>query len=136
MSQHQNGQEPIPLYKSHEGTLRISGSTVPRRAGLCAFHYLHEKVPSVEFLAIGANANHNAMKAMGIFLKKVEEENNGEVTVSFQPRRYKTVVYEGNESKLTDCVVWYTVIHALTDDNENDDPEQPAEEGTKDSPGI
>lgn len=118
----------IPLYRSHPGTLRISGSTTPRKAGLCAFHYLHENVPSIEFLAIGANANHNATKAMGIFLLKVEEEMRGEVTISFQPRRYKTIVDEAGKSVPKDCVVWETVIH-IPSEIANDEPEKKEEEG-------
>lgn len=105
----------IPLYQSHLGTLRISGSTAPRKAGMCAYHYLNEGVESVEFFCIGANANHNAMKSMGIFMLAVEAETNKQVTISFQPRRYRTVVVEEGQESFKDCVVWRTVIHAKAD---------------------
>lgn len=116
----------LPLYRSHPGTIKVSGSTTPHGAASCAFKYLHEGVESVEFLYIGANAGHIAMKIMGTLLDMVEQRSGGTTTISFQPRRYRTVVLESGDDRIKDCIAWYTVIHTI-DDTANDTKEEETE---------
>ncbi len=104
----------IPLYKPHEGTVKISGSTVPRGAGRCAFFYLQRGL-SVEFFCIGANANQQAMKAMGIFMNMVNQDadfQSKRLSVAFQPLRFLTdtvdAASQGHREK--DATVWKTFL--------------------------
>ena len=105
---------PIPVYKPHEGTVKISGSTVPRGAGRCAFYYLQRGLP-VEFFCIGANANQQAMKAMGIFMNMVnenEEFKKRRLSVAFQPLRFMTdtIDIRTQDHRDKDATVWKTFL--------------------------
>lgn len=75
----------VEVYKEHSGTIRVSGGTLPKSAGKCAFYYL-QKGLMPDFLVIGGNANQQATKAMGVFCFMVK--NSPEFTgiqVAFQP---------------------------------------------------
>jgi hypothetical protein len=104
---------PPERYKSHGGTVKVSGRTVPKKTGRFAFHLLRNRIFPIDFLCIGANANQQAMKSMGVFLHIVEHspEERG-ISLAFQPLRYmvETVDSETGEHKDKDCVVWRTVI--------------------------
>ena len=106
----------IPLYAEKEGTVRVSGSTLPRKAGRCAFYYLQRGLP-VEFFCIGANANQQAMKAMGIFRELVDEcpDFTGN-SVAFQPLRVRTHTVDptNGDQKDKDAVVWRTLMVTAT----------------------
>lgn len=101
------------IYVPHEGTLRVSGITNPRKCGRCAHFYLNQGVKIIDFFCIGANANQQAMKSMGIFmvLVKKEMESKG-ISVAFQPLRFRTetVNQSTQEMEFKDSTVWRTVI--------------------------
>lgn len=116
--------EKIEIYKPHPGTLKIAGGTIPKKAGICAYHYFHRGITPIDFFVIGANANQQAMKAMGVFKFRAEEESRladkGECplfTISFAPLRFHTVTENEttHEEKEKDAVVWRTVITPNTD---------------------
>ena len=120
-------QKPsYPLYQAHAGTLRIAGCTLPRNASKCAYHYFERGIWPIDFLVIGANANQQAMKAMGSFRHRVEQDssrrnsNNGATfTVAFIPLRFHTdtesaVTHEHIEK---DATVWRTVLFSDTENN-------------------
>ena len=102
----------VEEYVLGEGTIKVSGSTIPKRAGRCAFFYLKNGKNPIDFFCIGANANQQAMKSMGVFLHIVRETYGDELSVSFRPLRYKTMTndMQTQEKKFKDCVVWRTVI--------------------------
>lgn len=108
-----NQEVELEEYKPHEGTIKISGSTSPLGAGKCAFHFLTRGVDPIDFFCIGAAANQQATKSMGVFLHMVEhDERSKGSTVAFKPYRYKTLAKdgEGNEMRFKDCTVWKTII--------------------------
>jgi hypothetical protein len=101
----------LPLYVPHDGTVKISGTTQPRGAGRCAYYYLRRGWP-VEFFCIGANANQQAMKSMGVFgeLVKEDPEYKGKF-VAFVPERVRTSTLDGSgHEKDKDATVWKTVL--------------------------
>ncbi len=109
----------IPLYVSHQGTIKISSTTDPRKAGRCAYHYLSQGFNLIEFFAIGASANQQAMKSMGIFMLMVQDDSKG-FSVAFQPLRYSTEtkdLRDPTSAKLVviDAVVWRTILIAAKD---------------------
>lgn len=122
-------EEQLELYRSHEGTIRVGGNTAVHPAAARAWHCFDEGTPAIEFLFMGANAGHNAMKIMNLFMQMVERNTQGEVAVSFQPVRFITIV---NNEKLKDddsirqCVVWRTVVHQKLEiiPNDNDTEEE------------
>jgi stage V sporulation protein SpoVS len=102
----------IPAYTEREGTVKISGITQPRKAGRCAYFYLRKGLP-VEFFAIGANANQQAMKSMGVFIELVESDDSYKGrTVAFQPRRFRTHTVDNETAieKDKDATVWQTFL--------------------------
>lgn len=112
-----NNLSVLPRYTPHEGTVKISGSTTPRSAGKCAYYYLGRGL-KVEFFCIGANANQQAMKAMGIFMNLVNNDpkyQDTKVSVAFQPLRFTTdTVIQGSEQhKDKDATVWRTYLVQL-----------------------
>jgi hypothetical protein len=103
----------LPVYKEQEGTVKISGVTVPRKAGFCAYHFLHKGIAPIDFLCIGVNANQQATKAMGVFKYLVDHEmGDANISIAFQPLRFQVVAKnkETQEEKLKDCTVWRTII--------------------------
>ena len=102
----------IPEYVPTEGTVKISGATLPKPAGKCAFHYLEKGIFPVDFHCIGANANQQAMKAMGVFLYMVNSAYQGKMSVAFQPMRFRTSTIDPTTQlpRDKDCVVWRTVV--------------------------
>jgi hypothetical protein len=100
-------------YVSHQGTIRIAGSTVPKRAGKCAYHFLQKRINPIEFFCMGAGANQQATKSMGVFLHIFEQapENEG-MSIAFQPYRYRTSAKDADSSIMRDkdCTVWKTVL--------------------------
>jgi hypothetical protein len=102
----------IPQYVEHQGTVKISGSTIPHKAGSCAFFFLRAGCLKVEFLCIGANANQQASKAMGVFMSLVERDRDFDGrTVAFQPLRFQTETTDLEGRKMIkDCMVWRTLL--------------------------
>lgn len=103
----------IPLYRPNQGTVKISGMTIPHKAGSCAHFFLRKGFDRVEFFCIGANANQQCMKAMGVFMILVEHDKDFEgKTVAFQPLRFKTETKDDRSPLLVekDCVVWRTLL--------------------------
>jgi hypothetical protein len=98
----------IPVYESHPGTIRISGSTESKKAAACALHYLAQGVDPIDFFYVGANAGQQAMKAMGIF-RYTFERSNDKFTLLFQPNRVQTpakVRQDSSEETLIDACYW------------------------------
>lgn len=102
----------IDYYKPHQGTIRICGATIPKEAGGRAFRLLEADVKTIDFTAIGGNANQQAMKAMGIFMLLVQDNYaRKQISVAFQPLRFLTMTEEpGGGSKAKDLTVWRTVL--------------------------
>ncbi len=81
----------VPFYKDHPSTIRIAGSTLPKGAGRCAFHYLQKQMLPIDFMCIGGNANQQATKAMGIFCYMVDTSPEfSTIAVAFRPLMFKT----------------------------------------------
>jgi hypothetical protein len=103
--------ERSELYIEHDGTVRISGRTIPKTAGYCAYTYLEKGVTEIDFFYIGANAGQQAMKAMTIFAKIVREETKSQASVCFEPLRFTTITEdEKGEKQRKDATVWRTVL--------------------------
>jgi hypothetical protein len=101
----------IPIYVPHRGTIRISGSTVPKNAGNCAIAFLQEGYEQIDFFCIGANANQQATKSMGVFSFQVRRFRPN-LRVSFEPLRFMTETTNPvtGVKKLKDCTVWRTIL--------------------------
>lgn len=108
---------PPPPYERHRGTLIISGTTVPRKAGGCACFFLEKGYDPIDFLCIGANANQQAVKAMGVMLHTIEgaEQNLDRLQIAFRPL-HVTVSVEDRENPgkfyVKDATVWRLVLLA------------------------
>lgn len=100
----------LEVYIQHEGTLRISGATSPHSAAAHGVaRYDQDKV--VELVCIGANANHQASKAMGVLRDSIlTKAGVGKVEVAFIPLRYKTVTVSEGKPHEKDCNVWRMVV--------------------------
>lgn len=101
----------IPHYQEHAGTIKVSGSTEPRKAGRCAMHMLRSRTLPVDFLCIGANANQQASKTLGVFMLLTEQELPG-TSLAFKPLRFMVSVKDAvtGEEKDKDAMVWRTVF--------------------------
>lgn len=106
----QTKPDEVEIYVPHDGTIKISGATIPKRAGKCAYHFLERGLPIIDFFCIGANANQQAMKSMGVFLHMTKKYM--QVEVSFQPLRYLVQITNKvtNAIEIKDSVVWRVVI--------------------------
>ena len=103
----------LNYYTELKGTIRIAGGTQPKNAGLCAFHYLQHGLSPIDFMCIGANANQQATKAMGVFRHIVENsEDFKTVEVAFQPMLFKTPTKDNATGVMQDknVTVWRTVL--------------------------
>jgi len=104
-------QKP-PFYEPHRGTVRIAGRTIPKQAAYSALVLFRERVDPIDFVAIGANSNNQACKALGIFAywAACDSRDSG-VGVAFIPLRYRTTTRDfHNEEQERDMIVWRTVI--------------------------
>ncbi len=112
MSEPNTPQGNFAPYVRHDGTLIISGSTQPHKAGSCAYHFLRKGVQSIDFLCIGANAGQQAMKSMGVFAFKVENQDGFDFSVAFQPIRVSVEVDDRQTKQKVkkDAVCWRAVI--------------------------
>ncbi len=102
-----------PKYECAQGTIKVSGSTLPRQAGSCALHFLTRLIDPIDFICIGANANQQAVKAIGVFSEMFEEQHgrlDGSY-LAFRPLRVSVTAknFDGS-SQLKDATVWRTVI--------------------------
>ncbi len=107
-------ENEIKTYVPHDGTIKVSGTTIPERAGKCAFHFLNKGKRTIDFFCIGANANQQASKAMGVFafmVRGIRKSDN--VAVAFEPLRFSTLANDDSGPKLKDAMVWRTVIYEL-----------------------
>lgn len=95
-----------PIYVEHEGTIRVAGISRPLLLAQCAQALITNGVPVIEFFFIGANAGHQAAKAMTILAYQIEQEHKGRVTATFRPCRYLTITHEGQVPKEKDASVW------------------------------
>lgn len=101
----------IEFYEEKPSTIRVAGSTIPKSAGRCAFHYLQKQMFPIDFMAIGANANQQATKAMGIFRFMVENAPEfAGIFVAFQPFLYKTTTHDRGGDRDKSVTVWRTII--------------------------
>ena len=104
-------QKQITEYVSHPGTVRIKGDTRPIKAAESARYCLKAGIEVIEFSCMGANANQQAMKSMGLFMMMVESEMPGK-SLAFQPLRYTSMTTspETGENKLKDVTIWRTLL--------------------------
>jgi stage V sporulation protein SpoVS len=99
------------IYVIHEGTIKVSGGTLPKTAAGCAYHYLQRGIQTIEFFYIGANAGHQAVKAMTIFSHIIRRELNDIGEVAFVPTRVIALTDDGTGKKTEkDATVWKTVL--------------------------
>jgi|SRR5688572_16418682 len=104
-------------YQEHKGTVRVSGSTSPRSAGLCALVYLQKGISPIDFFYIGGNAGQQAMKAMSVFAFMVEKEMP-DMLIAFRPIRYMTMTTDyGGATKEKDATVWRAVLVTKIDED-------------------
>lgn len=98
----------IEHYVEHAGTVRISGKTLPKSAGFCAFSYLQKGISPIDFFYIGGNAGQQAMKAMSVFCHLVRQDSNESLFVAFVPLRFLTVTKDKvtQTEKDKDAAVW------------------------------
>ena len=113
MGHEDNRYANVPLYADHPGTIKIAGATSPKGAGWCAFRYLQKSLLPIDFMCIGANANQQATKAMGIFcfiVNNAEEFNT--VEVAFQPLMFRTSTTDPITKQVKDksVTIWRTLI--------------------------
>lgn len=106
----------LPLYVTHPGTVKVSGSTVPRKAARCAQAFLEEHRKNVEFLFIGASAGQQALKALGILGDMFETQWKGDYALVFRPLRYRTYIEShdpllSGQGREVDAQVWR--VHVL-----------------------
>lgn len=101
-----------PLYDLHPGTVKVSGSTLPRQAGSCALHFLERLVDPIDFICIGANANQQAVKSIGVFSEMfVERFGQDGSFLAFRPLRVSVSAKNFDGSfQLKDATVWRTVV--------------------------
>lgn len=107
--------EPInlPLYVPHPGTVKVSSSTMPRKAAFCAMAFMEERRPDVEFLFIGAAAGQQALKAVGILCDLFENKWQSEFVLVFRPMRFRTTILPTTPTELprdVDAQVWRAVV--------------------------
>lgn len=111
------GLYKIERYIPHNGTIKIAGHTLPKSAGRCAIHYLEQGNFPIDFMCIGANANQQATKAMGVFshIVKTSESFKG-MEVAFQPLMFTTETEDPltKEKKDKSATVWRTVVFTPT----------------------
>lgn len=107
-------KQNLDVYLPHQGTVWISGSTNPKRAAKCACHFLVTAgIDRIDFYCVGASANQQAMKAMGIFTYMAK--NTFHKNVAFQPLRFLTEIknpsaQKGEELQFLECCVWQTLV--------------------------
>ena len=109
----------VPYYTCHEGTLKISGSTIPGKAAGRAMNLFRNRVECIDFFCIGGNANQQTMKSLGVFKLFVEDHTNNDLTLAFIPLHVRTITSDDcNPNGITkNATVWRTVIIKLTDVN-------------------
>ena len=99
-------------YVTHEGTVRISGQTSPRKAASCALQLLKSEVWPLEFLFIGANAGQQATKAMA-FLSFVHDRQYSGSEIAFRPSACWVISADrsnNNEPVKRLATVWTAVL--------------------------
>lgn len=101
-----------PSYALHPGTIKVSGSTLPRQAGSCALHFLDRLMDPIDFICIGANANQQAVKAIGVFSELFHERFGQDGSfLAFRPLRVSVSARNFDGSfQLKDATVWRTVV--------------------------
>jgi hypothetical protein len=108
----ENDLDRIPRYVDHPGTIKIAGGTLPKGAGWCAFCYLSRGISPIDFMCIGANANQQATKAMGVFRFLVETKSEFvQMEVAFQPLLFKTETSDPvtKDVRLKSVTIWRTI---------------------------
>lgn len=101
------------FYVPHEGTLKISGKTIPgKAAGRASSLLKRDDIENIDFFLIGGNANQQAMKAMGLFRVFLEDDTDGRNTLAFTPLHVRTMAdnLAHTEQMSMDATVWRTVI--------------------------
>ena len=102
----------VDTYVPHNGTIKVGGSTGPKITGRCALHFYEREVTPIDFVCIGANANQQATKAMGVFRYMLLSSQNI-VDVSFQPLLFKARVHiPGQVDTDSEIIitVWRTIL--------------------------
>jgi len=104
---------------SHEGTVRVAGSTSPRSASSCAWRFL-EAGYQVDFLAIGANASHQVTKAITILSYQFNQAyGRCGALLSVVPLRFMTRTVERLAGTTVDrevdkdCSVWRVYLSKI-----------------------
>ena len=101
--------ENLEFYALHNGTLKISGKTIPKDAATYAMDLMSKGVKQIEFFYVGANAGHQATKSMGVFRRLFEQSSGGLYTLAFVPRCFYTKTEDKiNADKIAS--VWRTIV--------------------------
>jgi hypothetical protein len=105
--------ESIPMYKDHSGTIRVAGDSLPVNLGRFAFSFLAQGVNPIDFMCIGANANQQATKGMGIFAYKVSlEQSYADIGIAFIPLLFKTETIDHfGLAKDKSVTIWRTLVY-------------------------
>lgn len=107
----------VPVYIEHEGTLRISGESMPRLIAQSVHTLISRDVQRIELFYIGGNAGQQATKAMTIVAYQVFHESGGKFNALFHPLRVLTATTDPNTGavKQKDASVWLLVlVHSET----------------------
>lgn len=83
-------------YVAHRGTIPVAGHTQPTKCANYAKIVLEEGITPIDFIFIGANAGHQAMKAVGYFARLLRTEYP-KATIGFIPMWLLTDVREDGD---------------------------------------
>ena len=102
--------EQVIPYVRHAGTILMAGHSDPAKSSRCAMHFFKKGIVPIDFMCIGAAANHQTAKAMQLFRIQILQDTDG-IDVSFTPLRYTTVTVTEGVETVKDCTVWKTVFN-------------------------
>lgn len=104
--------QPVPSYAEHPGTIRVAGKSPPATLAHCMQTMISQGVDPIDFFCIGANAGHQATKAMTIVSYQIAEESNKAVDAVFKPLRMRTTTRDPINGKFgpKDAIVWRLVL--------------------------
>jgi len=103
----------VDIYEPHSGSVRVSGGSPAKAAGMCGYHFFKKKQLPVDFYFMGGNAGLQAAKACSVLAMVLKEENS---YASFIPMRFKMDADDGHgNTSLKDIFVWRLKIEETDD---------------------
>lgn len=104
--------QPVPLYQEHPGTIRVAGRSAPATLAHCMQSMITNGVEPIDIFCIGANAGHQAVKAMTIVTYQIAEESGEKVEALYKPLRMRTQTRDPINGKVgpKDATVWRLVL--------------------------